>query len=312
MALLAQTDSTSKTYDDGNGLFSLPLTSDRRRAESWLGSRIDKGARSGLFGEMKEISPALAEMMLARNLGNNRAMRRSKIDRFVHMLKEGRWRLTHQGILFDKTGALIDGQHRLAAIVAAGTAALTWVFFGAESETFALIDSGTPRKRQDILRIDGHVNTVLLSAAAQLTHQIERGSPRGAGSDHVLENDEVTAFVANRPTLTRACAIASNLASKVRGPTAAFAVAAHLSLRYDGEKAEEFWEKMISGVGVASATDPVHIIRERLVKRAYSSSHNSRAQCAGDLVLAFNLFLKGKRQKSICWRDGAPFPKVGD
>lgn len=311
MALLAHSESASNTYDDGKGLFSAPLTADRRRAESWLGSRIDKGARSGQFAEKKEITPALAEMMLARNLGNNRALRGTKVDRFVRTLKDGRWQLTHQGLLFDKTGALIDGQHRLSAIIEAGTSAEMWVFFGAEASAFALIDSGTPRSRHDILRIDGHINAVLLAAAAQLTVQIERGSPRGGGN-YTLENDEVTEFVTKRPTLIRACAIASSLASKVRGPTAAFAVAAHLTLRHDEEKAEEFWEKMISGVGVSSASDPVHVLRERLVKRAYTASHNSRAQCAGDLVLAFNLFIKGKRQKSICWRDGSPFPKAGD
>lgn len=310
MALVAHTESASKD-DDGLGLFSAPMTAVRRRAESWLGSRIDKGARGGMFGEKKEITPALAEMMLARNLGNNRAMRRNKVERFVRTLKDGRWQTTHQGLLFDKTGALIDGQHRLSAIAEAGISAEMWVFFGAEAGTFALIDSGTPRARQDILRIDGHTNAVLLAAAAQLTYTIERGSPRGA-SNYVLENDEVTAFVAKRPTLVRACAIASNLASKVRGPTAAFAAAAHFTLQHDDGRAEEFWDKMISGVGVASASDPVHILRERLVKRAYTASQNSRAQCAGDLVLAFNLFIKGKRQKSICWRDGAPFPKAGD
>lgn len=309
MALLAQTDDETNT-SDGKGLFSAPMTNERRRAESWLGSRIDKGARSGLFGEMKAITPALAELMLARNLGNNRAVRRSKVERFVRTLKDGRWQTTHQGLLFDKTGALIDGQHRLSAIIDSGISAVMWVFFGAEPNAFALIDSGTPRTQHDILRIDGHINTVLLAAAANLLRRIEQGSPRSG--THVLDNDEVTEFVAKRPTLTHACAVALTLASKVRGPTAAFAVAAHLTLEYDEKKAEEFWEKMISGVGVSSATDPVHILRERLVKRAYTASHNSRAQCAGDLVLAFNMFLKGRRQKSICWRDGQPFPKVGD
>jgi hypothetical protein len=38
---------------------------------------------------------------------------------FAEAMRRGDWRLTHQGIAFDASGALVDGQHRLAAIVEA-------------------------------------------------------------------------------------------------------------------------------------------------------------------------------------------------
>ena len=41
-------------------------------------------------------------------------------------MKAGHWRLTHQGIAFDPAGVLIDGQHRLWAIVESDTTLLAW------------------------------------------------------------------------------------------------------------------------------------------------------------------------------------------
>ena len=69
------------------------------------------------------------------------------VQKYVRLIQAGDFYLTHQGVAFDEEGRLHDGQHRLAAIVAANTLVSMLVTRGL-SEAGALgLDDG--RKRTD-------------------------------------------------------------------------------------------------------------------------------------------------------------------
>ena len=63
----------------------------------------------------------------------------------------GDWQLTHQGIAFDTTGRLIDGQHRLHAIIEAGVPVQILVTRGCSASSFSILDRGANRRPSDIL-----------------------------------------------------------------------------------------------------------------------------------------------------------------
>lgn len=65
------------------------------------------------------ITPDIAEEFLGKN-NDNRKMRKLVVQTYAKDMSEGRWEFTHQGIAFDCNGNLIDGQHRLAAIIESG------------------------------------------------------------------------------------------------------------------------------------------------------------------------------------------------
>ncbi len=69
--------------------------------------------------EVKVITPEMAEKYLEHN-SDNRKMRQATIATYADDMKNGRWEMTHQGIAFNTAGELVDGQHRLAAIVLSG------------------------------------------------------------------------------------------------------------------------------------------------------------------------------------------------
>ena len=72
------------------------------------------------YNVVMEVGPDLAARWLDGNT-HNRPLKQTLVDRFVRDMQAGRWRLTHQGIAFDADGMLIDGQHRLWAIVISAT-----------------------------------------------------------------------------------------------------------------------------------------------------------------------------------------------
>lgn len=86
--------------------------------------------------ELKEIiiTPEIAQDMLKYNTCN-RQLSRNTVAKYARMMKQGEWYLSHQAIAFaeDDNGnqILIDGQHRLAAVVQSQTPINTIIIYHA-------------------------------------------------------------------------------------------------------------------------------------------------------------------------------------
>lgn len=123
--------------------------------------------------EWKEVDPHLATKWLEGNV-HNRKVRDSVVARYAADMKAGRWRQTHQGIAFDEEGVLIDGQHRLFAIIEADTTVLLQVTYGLPMESQMVVDDGLGRTVVDVMRVANEEMsglTVLHTACARRFHQ---------------------------------------------------------------------------------------------------------------------------------------------
>lgn len=67
---------------------------------------------------VETITPEIAKTYLTRNV-NNRKPSNKTVSIYAREMKMGKWQLTHQGLAFDENGDLLDGQHRLWAVVEA-------------------------------------------------------------------------------------------------------------------------------------------------------------------------------------------------
>ena len=103
-----------------------------------------------------EITPDLATEFLKRNTGN-RAIRKRAVDQYADDLRRGNWKLTHQGVAVSPDGRLLDGQHRLSAIVQSGVAAQMVVALDVPESAYLVIDRGKPRLLADALHEDRRI-----------------------------------------------------------------------------------------------------------------------------------------------------------
>lgn len=70
---------------------------------------------------VEKITPELAaEYLKSINPNNQRKFTVSKSEHYARQMRAGHWYPTHQAIGFDTNGNLIDGQHRLNAVVKTG------------------------------------------------------------------------------------------------------------------------------------------------------------------------------------------------
>src|ERR1700709_2622928 len=134
----------------------------------WLGGGasgqpdLDSGAPY-VRSKVQKISPDKATEMLEANSGN-RPLTKGKVREFAAAMRRGEWLVTHQGIAFDVNGTLVDGQHRLAAIVEADLPVELTVFTDVPDGTFDVLDTGKRRNAADVLAIDGEKSATMLAA----------------------------------------------------------------------------------------------------------------------------------------------------
>lgn len=117
--------------------------------------------------KIETVTPSIAKNWLTRNTGN-RAVRPSHVNSLAAAIKAGDFQLTHQGIAFDEDGVLLDGQHRLHAVIEADKPAQFLIIRGAQRETFAYLDIGAKRNTADQLKIDRKTAEVVLQLGRML------------------------------------------------------------------------------------------------------------------------------------------------
>ena len=101
------------------------------------------------------IGPEQARAYLSCNR-INRKLRLATVKRYEEEMLQNAWTLTSDAIAFDDQGNLIQGQHRLTAILRTNTSHAFWVCRGLPSEAKGNLDNGTKRELHDRLTIAGH------------------------------------------------------------------------------------------------------------------------------------------------------------
>lgn len=132
------------------------------------------------------VTPALAAEWLKSNT-NNRVVSVRGVKALAAEITGGRWRVTHQGIAFDADGVLLDGQHRLHAIIDAGIAVSIEVTRGLTKSDADAIDTGGcgRRRTNDVLRIsDGIGLTTNQAGALSAAYEIIEHGTLARGMRH--------------------------------------------------------------------------------------------------------------------------------
>jgi len=103
-----------------------------------------------------DITPEKAFNWLENANASNRKIIDSHVRRLARDMKNGHWHLTHQGIAFSTDGVLLDGQHRLWAIVESQMTVKMAVTFNLPAHVRMTIDIIQTRSMADVLRLAGN------------------------------------------------------------------------------------------------------------------------------------------------------------
>jgi len=292
-------------------LFSTAHASDARRAQAWLEAQFRRAEKTGGFTlDDVEITPVMAEVMLAANTHNRKA-RPSAIARNVRAVTEGRWVPGASTVRFDTERTLADGQHRLTAIIAAGRPMIVDVRFGVSPRVRYVADTHGKRTGGDVLTINRHGNATALAAAARLLRNHDNGSPR---ANYTLENDVCAEFVNDHPGLHESVLYGLRANHALRCSTAAFAVGHYIIARSGApeDRVREFFDRVNDGLGLTKKRDPIYVLREYITKGTFKGGvgHMAASALLGAIINAWNAHKSGKATARVTLTDGESFPSV--
>lgn len=85
----------------------------------------------GLEVSVEVINPSEAAAYLQNN-AMHRKIKQKKVDAYVGEMRDGKWQLNGKALIFDSNGRLLNGQHRLSAVVQSDVPLTTVVIRGVD------------------------------------------------------------------------------------------------------------------------------------------------------------------------------------
>lgn len=249
------------------------------------------------------ITPDMAQTMLEKNMENNRRVNHDIVRRYARIMKAGGWNLTHQGIAFDNKGWLIDGQHRLEAIILANVPVTMMVTYGVErAEGEALtIDMGRKRTTLNILQISGITDDVYKTMAG-VVHAYMRYKMTGNSNP---EPAEIIGYIDRHyDELKKVANIIKSRDGRGRGGSRLHTIvcAAIMAASYRGES-EDALRRFVrvycnNDVDYCERYNPRHALNLRDYVRNHKSSPETLQRCE----CAIYSFAHAQTQMNMCDR----------
>jgi len=146
--------------------------------------------------KIEKVSPSLARKWLDKSESiNQRGVRKARVEKLTHAILSGQWQVTHQGIALSPDGEVLDGQHRLLAIIASGETVEVMVMRDVPGEVFHSIDTGASRSPADSLKIAGYSDTNVLAAMVRTVLVYEQLVGSTGGEWSTLDRQVTTADI---------------------------------------------------------------------------------------------------------------------
>lgn len=206
------------------------------------------------------VTPRKAQEWLADNQAN-RKVSDVLVERYANDMRDGRWQLNGEPVIFNGS-SLLDGQHRLHAIVRANVPVDMHVVTGVPTSAFRTIDSGKARTLANVLQASGHKNANNLAGALSLLNAFGRPGPFRPGVN-MGTKQHLEALLAGNPDIEDY--VTEAVGSRTPVVTVATVAFCHyVFAQKSADEAHKFIRDLVTGDGV-KASSPVGLLRERLI-----------------------------------------------
>lgn len=258
--------------------------------------------------QVKKVTPAAAEVMLASNQ-TNRTLRPAVVERYARDMSAGRWMPNGEPIKFSMTKRLLDGQHRLQAVIASGVTVEFLVVEGLADDVFPTLDTGRSRTRADVLSTAWAPRPADLAATLLKIHSIKTGGNLTVSRQGGVTNADVLALWDKYGDLTESIRVGDR--GRHLLPHSIGAALHYLMSEVSPEDADNFFGGIIGGQELGS-NSPIYQLRDRLIRNAAAAGTKLTPKTIAALVIkAWNLYRVGASHgRGLYYRDGGENPEA--
>jgi hypothetical protein len=258
------------------------------------------------------IGPDEARAMLAASEGfRNRVISTLHVQRMAGDMRSGRWRAIGDTIKITSDGTVVDGQHRLRAIVEAGVRIRLLVVRGVAQPDVPCIDTVRPRSVADQLRMDGVPNYFNVASLVQKLWRYEHRQTfvqsRGAAGDSPSKLQALDYYATHKEELESAVARVKQCSRRL-GSNGVLTACYVLFARIHADDAEDFLGKLESGSSLPSSS-PIILLRNRLLDVRANRVKPPESILAALCIKAWNAYRDGRSLAYLAWRPGGANPE---
>lgn len=246
--------------------------------------------------EVIAVTPKMASRWLDANHGNRR-VRDRLVTAYARDMTAGRWQLSGEGVKFSKTDRLIDGQHRLHAVVRAGVTVPMIVVRGLEDEVQSVLDSGAGRTAGDALRMQDEQNYSALAAGARIAMMFEDGR-LDQGGGFKITHSELIEWLEKNPEMRPAVESSVMLAKLIEMPPSVLALCFWRLTPIDPQGCTTFFHRLAYKTHLEPG-DAVLALLNRLTEIARSGRKTNRSTYVSLTFRAWNYWRHGKSVASL-------------
>lgn len=214
-----------------------------------------------------------------------------------------------------KDGRLLNGQHRLAAIVLSGTTLPLLVVRGLEPRLQETIDTGMPRSFGDMLTLRGEASAKQLGGVTMLVWTMQRsGTPFKGSKVPWPSAQELFDCLTQNPDIRRSALVGDRVRSAGVGLEPAIAGAIHfLAWSKHPDEADAFFTSLTEGADL-SVGNPVLTLRNFLIAEKSKKRRSSRNYRVAVTIKAWNAYAAGRETKIVRWatkgKNAESFPVI--
>jgi hypothetical protein len=253
------------------------------------------------------VTPEQAQEWLQGNV-DNRKLRETRVLGHARTLERGEWDLTGDSLVFDAEGVLINGQHRLTAVVVTQIPARFVILRGVPSRAQEVMDQGLSRNLADQLHRRGVPYTTIVAGSLHWLYRMDYIEKTGGvhyadPSFRPTLRQLLSLFGKNKSLVEEAPSINRLIYyCKVRpGPTLAIR---HRLNKIDTSDAEVFFERWTEGTNLAKS-DPIFKLREFCINDARLRTTRGRApdyRYVAYALKAWNYFREDAPMRQLQWK----------
>jgi len=244
---------------------------------------------------VERIGPEQARVYLRSNIRKNRKLTDLHLCFLAEQMKLGKWYSNGDSIRFDSDGCLIDGQHRLNAIIKSKTTQEFVVVRDLSEEAFVTIDTGTKvRSIADHLSIIGVNYSIAVGSALALMAQYENNRLSHIKKIPVKRLMEM--YYKNRGISDGTKILSKKNVKNIMKGSIVLLIYYYFS-KVNKSAAEYFFEILETGMTRDGMVNAVTVLRDQLYKIKMSKNSNYKINRGYELAIAikaWNKFVEAK------------------
>lgn len=260
---------------------------------------------TGLGISMERVTPAIAEKWLGKNT-HNRKINDRIVRAMVRDLEDGNWIDNGATITFSDEGVLLDGQHRLNAIVNAGIGINSIIVRGAKAEAQHTMDTGAKRTLANALELRGEKNCTKLGSAIAANINYDRSGRIGKlGGSASVTNSEALDYLEKNPWVRDQLPEVARICVNMKGLKAGMvSVLYRVLFDIDPEDADFFFQRLLSDEDHHKG-EPIYTLRKSLMlDAARTDGHRPVVWKAAVIIKAWNKFRDGEECSNLSFVPG--------